>query len=258
VNNRKRLFYDIETSFNTIADFSCGWNKTIRPNQIIKERQIICISWKWEGETDVHHVDWGRKQCDKKLLKKFVKEMNKADQLIGHNADRFDIKWIKTRCLYHGIETQVNYRTVDTLKLAKSCLYMNSNKLDYIAQYLEVGAKTDTGGLDLWKDVCLHNDKEALAKMIKYCDNDVVILEKVFNKLNSITKKKTHYGVLMGQGKESCPECTSYNVGLSKKYTTTTGVQRFNMMCRECRTLYTVSGKVYQDLLNYKMLNGIK
>ena len=50
MTNRKRLFYDIETSFNTIADFSCGWNKTIRPNQIIKERQIICISYKWEGE----------------------------------------------------------------------------------------------------------------------------------------------------------------------------------------------------------------
>ena len=54
---RKRLFYDIETSFNIIADFSCGYNKIIRPNQIIKERQIICISYKWEDEYEVHPLD---------------------------------------------------------------------------------------------------------------------------------------------------------------------------------------------------------
>lgn len=92
---RKRLFYDIETSFNIIADFSCGYNKIIRPNQIIKERQIICISYKWEDEYEVHSLDWGKRQCDKALLKKFVKVIGEADELVAHNGDRFDIKWIK-------------------------------------------------------------------------------------------------------------------------------------------------------------------
>ncbi len=258
MNNRKRLFYDIETSFNIIADFSCGYNKVIRPNQIIKERQIICISWKWEDEYEVHSLDWGRKQCDKALLKKFIKIMNQADQLIGHNADRFDIKWIKTRCLFHDIPTEASYRTVDTLKMARSVLYMNSNKLDYLAGYFDIGKKTDTGGFDLWKEVCLENDPKALQKMIDYCENDVMILEGVFNKLRKIVKPKTHYGALWGDGKYSCPECGTCHVGLSKRYATSTGVMRFNMKCRKCETMYTLSGKQYQELLNFKMINGIK
>jgi hypothetical protein len=255
---RKRLFYDIETSFNIIADFSCGYNKIIRPNQIIKERQIICISYKWEDEWEVKSLDWGKRQCDKNLLKKFVKVMGEADELVAHNGDRFDIKWIKSRCLFHGIETDVNYRTIDTLKMARSTLYMNSNKLDYLAGYFDIGGKTDTGGFDLWKSVCLDNDQSALKKMVEYCENDVMILEGVFNKLRKITKAKTHYGALWDGNKFTCPECGTAHVRMRKRYTTTTGVMRFNMRCKMCETTYTLSGKQYQELLNYKMLNGIK
>lgn len=256
--SRKRLFYDIETSFNIIADFSCGYNKIIRPDQIIKERQIICISYKWEDEYEVHSLSWGKKQCDKSMLKKFVKIIAEADELVAHNGDRFDIKWIKSRCLFHGIETEISYRTIDTLKMAKASLYMNSNKLDYLAGYFNIGRKTETGGFDLWKSVCLDNDQAALKKMIEYCENDVVILQGVFDQLRKISKAKTHYGALYGEGKYSCPECGTAHVRMRKRYTTTTGVMRFNMKCKMCETSYTLSGKQYQDLLNYKMLNGIK
>ena len=94
--------------------------------------------------------------------------------------------------------------------------------------------------------------------MIDYCENDVMILECVFNKLRKIVKPKTHYGALWGDGKYSCPECGTCHVGLSKRYATSTGVMRFNMKCRKCETMYTISGKQYQELLNYKMINGIK
>ena len=59
------------------------------------------------------------------------------------------------------------------MKMARANLYMNSNKLDYLAGYFGIGSKTDTGGFDLWKRVCLDNDQEALDKMIEYCENDV-------------------------------------------------------------------------------------
>jgi predicted PolB exonuclease-like 3'-5' exonuclease len=258
VVRRKRLFYDIETSFNIIADFSCGYNKTIRPNQIIKEREIICVSYKWEGDDQVNSLRWSKKQSDKSLLKKFVKVMNNADQLVAHNGDRFDLRWIKSRCLYHGIETENSYRTVDTLKMARANLYMNSNKLDYLAGYFGIGSKTDTGGFDLWKRVCLDNDQEALDKMIEYCENDVVILEGVFHKLRKLSKANIHYGALWDGKKFTCPECGTAHVKMRKRYTTTTGVMRFNMRCTLCETSYTISGKQYQDLLNYKMLNNIK
>ena len=85
----KRLFYDIETSFCQGHFWRSGWNQTIHPHQIIQHAKIISIHWKWEGENEVHNVDWGlKKQCDKAPLKKFLKEIRKADEIITHNGKR--------------------------------------------------------------------------------------------------------------------------------------------------------------------------
>ncbi len=105
-------------------------------DNIVKERAIICVCWKWEGEDEVHALTWDKNQDDKTLLKKFIKELNKADEIIGHNGDRFDIKWLRTRCIFHDIDMFPTYRTIDTLKYAKSSFYFNSNKLDYNGIYI--------------------------------------------------------------------------------------------------------------------------
>ena len=49
----KRLFYDIETSYNIVKAWRAGYNLTITPEDIIHERAIISICYKWEGEEDV-------------------------------------------------------------------------------------------------------------------------------------------------------------------------------------------------------------
>ena len=32
-----------------------------------------------------------------------LKIANQADEIIGHNGDRFDIKKVRTRCIYHRV-----------------------------------------------------------------------------------------------------------------------------------------------------------
>jgi len=127
----KKLFFDIETSYNIIADFSCGWNKTIGPNQILKERAVICICYKWHTEDIVHYLTWDKNQDDKQMLIDFIKIIESADEVIGHNSERFDIKWLRTRCLYHRIPCPSKFRSLDTLKKAKESFNFNSNKLAY-------------------------------------------------------------------------------------------------------------------------------
>jgi len=83
---RKRLFFDIETSPNIVTSWRIGYNLNISHDNIVKERAIICVCWKWEGEDEVHLLTWDKKQDDKKLLEKFIKELNKADEIIGHNV----------------------------------------------------------------------------------------------------------------------------------------------------------------------------
>ncbi len=101
---RKRLFYDIETSFNVGVFWRTGYNLTINPGDIIHERAIICICYKWEGEEEIHSLTWSKSQSDKKMIEQFVKLIAQADQIVAHNGDKFDLKWIRTRALMHGIK----------------------------------------------------------------------------------------------------------------------------------------------------------
>ena len=114
--NIKRLFFDIETSPMIVYSWRTGWKINIPTDNIIEDWRIICISYKWEGQEKVHTLSWDSNKCDKKLLEKFIKIANSADEIVAHNGDRFDIKKIRTRCLYHRIPMFPKYRSLDTLK----------------------------------------------------------------------------------------------------------------------------------------------
>ena len=205
---RRRLFFDIETSPNIGLFWEAGFKKNIDYSNIIKERAIICICYKWEEEKEVYSLNWDAKQNDKAMLQKFIEVANTATELVGHNGDKFDLSWIRTRCLYHSIEMFPKYTTIDTLKVARSKFRFNSNRLNYIADFLGIGQKIKTE-FCLWKDILLHKDKKAMEDMIKYCKKDVVLLEKVFKALSQHIEPKTHYGVIFGEDRGSCPECLS-------------------------------------------------
>lgn len=178
------------------------------------------------------------------MLQEFVKVLNQADELVGHNGDKFDLAYIRTRCLYHGIELQPNFTTIDTLKIARSKFKFNSNKLDYIARFLGLGKKIKTD-FDLWKDIALHNDQKALDKMVKYCKMDVILLEQVYNQLKSHTQSKTHYGVIFGGDRGSCPECGADSEDLIRHMnrTTASGIKKIIYKCKVCHQFHTKTDK---------------
>jgi transposase-like protein len=111
--------------------------------------------------------------------------------------------------------------------------------------------------MDMWKKIIFNKDPEALKMMIEYCENDVVILENVYNKIKEYTTPKINYAVLNGGDKYECPECGSSNPQTNKTYTTTMGVTKHHMRCnvKSCGTTYTISNKTYIDLLKYKVLS---
>jgi DNA polymerase elongation subunit (family B) len=236
--NRKRLFFDIETSPNIGLFWEAGYKKNIDYSNIIKERAIICICYKWEDSKDVGYLTWDSKQCDKKMLLKFIEIANSADEMVGHNGDRFDLAWIRTRCLFHRINVFPVYTTIDTLKLSRSKFKFNSNKLDYIAKYLGMGEKIKTE-FGLWKAIVLNKDKEAMAKMVKYCQQDVRLLEKVYKELSTHIFAKTHYGVIFGEDRGSCPECGSDEIIRMVNRVSATGVKKIQFQCRTCHKYHT-------------------
>jgi hypothetical protein len=250
----KRLFFDIETSPNIVYSWRIGYNLTLTPDNIIDERKIICISYKWEDSDKIYSLKWDENQCDKQMLIDFIQQANQADELIAHNGDRFDIKWIRTRCIFHRIPMFPQYKTLDTLKKAKNGFNFNSNKLDYIAQFLGVGAKVKHSGFDMWKKV-MKNDPEAMDEMVNYCEGDIIVLEDVYFTMQNYIKTNTHNGVINNNLKYSCPSCGSEHSELIKNNVTALGTIKRLMECNDCDYNFEISNSSY--ILKLKFNNKI-
>lgn len=186
---KKILLYDIETSFNIVWSWQIGRKISLSDDNIIAERKVITICYKWLNDPKTYSLVW-KDNDDKEMLQKFAKIVESADIIIGHNSDQFDTKHVRTRCMYHNIQFPNKVNSIDTLKLARAGFKMNSNKLNYIGKFLGVGEKVDTGGIQLWKDVIINRDKKALDKMVNYCIGDILLLEKVYNKLKEFSPEK--------------------------------------------------------------------
>ena len=247
----KRLFFDIETSPNIVYSWRVGYRIILPPENIIQERKIICICWKWEHKKNVYSLTWDENKDDKQLLKEFIKVCDEADEIVAHNGDKFDIKWLRTRCIYHRIDFPEKIQSFDTLKKSRKGFRFNSNKLDYIAKFLGVGEKTKTGGFDLWVDT-MNGKKKALQEMVDYCKNDVIILQKVFNELEKYVEVNTHTGVSMGADRWSCVTCGSEHVRFNGQLVSKTGMIKFRMRCYDCNKGWSIAGSVYRRFLEHK------
>jgi len=251
--NVKRMFWDIETSPNVMFSWRCGRKLNLDYHNIIQERAIICICWKWEGQKRIYSLTWNEGD-DKEMLEEFSEEMKKADEMVAHNGDNFDIKWFNARRLIHGLEPVPRAKTVDTLKIARRRFLFNSNRLDYLGSLLFGEGKIKTE-FDLWRNIVLKNDEVALKKMVRYCKKDVVLLEKVWQKLRDYEDAAGHAAV-MATGNHytrwMCPHCASERVCVSKTKATAKGIKQYQMRCNDCWRYYTISRSVHNKYVRAK------
>jgi len=234
----KRMFLDIETCPNEGLFWETGYKITLTPDNITKERQIICVCWKWEGNKKLYSLDWGDEKCDKKMLQELIPELETADQIVAQNGDRFDLPWIRGRCFIHQIPCPPVFGTFDTLTAMRQKLNLNSNSLDYVSKVRGHGGKEKTE-FEWWKKV-MEGDTKFLQKMVKYCKIDVIQLEKLYRDLEPYTTPKMHIGVLEGKPRWTCPYCGSTKVVSNGPATTATGMVRYRMKCKGCGGYYRI------------------
>lgn len=232
----KTLFFDIETSLISVYTFGIGHNMSISHDQIHPGdyTDIMCICYKWAHEKKVHSLDWGiNKQDSKPMIKEFDKILKEADVVIGHNGDKFDMRQVNTQRLLKKLPPLDWVPTEDTLKQFRKHFNLPSYRLDYIAKLL-TGAGKSPMCLQDWIDIKYKHSQKALDKMIKYCKQDVRILQQVHDIAAPYTRKSVHRGVATGKTKHgSCPACGNDHFIKHGVYTNTTGrYQRYK--CQSC------------------------
>lgn len=224
------LFFDIETSPN----LGYVWQKY--ETDVIafkKEWELLCFAYKWQGQEKVHVVtrqDF-RDKTDKVITQTLWSLFDQADVIIAHNGQSFDNKKSKAKFIEHGLPPPSPYKIIDTMLIARSQFNFNSNSLNDLGQLLKLGKKIPTGGFDLWL-ACMAGDKNAWKKMAKYNKQDVVLLEKVYEKLKPWTTRHPDMAVMVKKY-GNCPVCMSPAIQSRGSERTKTGLKP-RRQCQDC------------------------
>lgn len=228
------LYLDIENSPN----LSYTWGKYEQDViEFEKEWYVMSFAYKWnEEKTKVRcladYATYGLDtEDDGELVREVWELLDQADIVIGHNIDRFDLRKLNTRFLYHNLGLPSSYKTVDTLKIARKMFMLNSNKLDHLAKYLGVGAKVDTGGFGLWLQ-CMKGDLKAWAMMKKYNAHDVDLTEIVYRELLPYITNHPNLNIF-NETTHSCPSCGSNHLQ-ERGYSVTRVGKRKRLHCQSC------------------------
>lgn len=180
-----------------------------------KEWQLLSFAWKILGKPQVFcssRQDSDSELCHEKVLVEQAWDvLDEADVIIGHNLDAFDVRKLRAKFVEHDLPPPSPYKTVDTKKIAKSLFAFNSNSLNDLAATLKLGKKAPTGGFDLWLG-CMAGDEKAWKKMIAYNKQDVILLEKVYQRLKAWHPNHPNLALYGDDDRPGCPVCASRKV----------------------------------------------
>jgi hypothetical protein len=225
----KILFLDLETSPNLAYVWGL-WDQNIAITQLEASTEVICWGARWLGQEkvmfkSVHHHG---KQA---MLDELHKVMDEADVLIGWNSAAFDSKHIKREFIENGYLPPSPWIELDLMRVVRSQFKFPSNKLDYVAQKLGVGAKVKHSGFQLWLD-CMAGIPKAWKEMKEYQIQDVNLLLDLYDILLPWIKNHPHMGLDTGKP-DSCRNCGSTHVlKWGYRYNASTKIQRYK--CQEC------------------------
>lgn len=211
------ILLDIETS--PLVGYS--W-QTYDTNvlKVIEPSKIISIAWKQLGakETSCKCIaDYrGYKSGvvnDEALIREIWDVLDKADIVIAHHGVAFDFKKLNARFVFYGLNSPSHYQVVDTKKEASKHFKFDSNSLNNLGSYLNVGQKINNGGFELWVE-CMGGDKKAWERMKSYNIQDVILLEQVYLKLRPFMSTHPDMNLMLGEniGQLACGSCLSLNL----------------------------------------------
>lgn len=228
------LFLDIETSPLVTFQWRPDDSYTTY-DKLIETSYMIGWAAKWRAKkkimSDIQTPAEAGANNDDRLVDNLAALVREADYVVAHNAKKFDVPRINSRVALLGQENLPPVQIIDTLELARKSFSLPYYKLDHLAEQF-LGEKKIETDMDLWRR-CYHGNAEALAYMHKYNRKDVVILERLFERMLPYLKGVPRLIDPNRNRDLVCPFCGTANV--EKRGKRRTGVSTFQRFrCLEC------------------------
>jgi DNA polymerase elongation subunit (family B) len=198
------LTIDIETRPNLAWVWGL-WNQNVGANQIAESTEMICFSAKWVGKHKVHFYSVHHHGKDE-MLKALWSLLDEADAVIHYNGRSFDIPHINREFLEAEMNPPSPYRQIDLLRAVKRKFRFPSNKLEYVAESLDIGAKLKHEGFDLWRR-CMAGEDSAWKLMRQYNINDVALTELLYERIRPWIPNIPSHAAFSQE--KVCPACGS-------------------------------------------------
>lgn len=201
------LLLDIETAPNTAYVWGL-FKENIPIVRLLETGYVMCWAAKWLGE---EHVFFNsvEKSTMEDMLKEIHDLLDQADAVVHFNGNSFDIPTLNKEFILHGFTPPAPYKQIDLLQVARKTFRFASNKLDFLASEFELGQKNNTT-FELWVN-CMKKEPEAWKVMEAYNKQDVLLLEKVYEKFKPWIYSHANHSLYKKEGDPSlvCPNCGS-------------------------------------------------
>lgn len=197
----KILSLDIETRPSLVYAWK-AYDVNVNYDQIVDPGGIICFAAKWVGQKEVEfYSEWTHTRLE--MLTAARDLLDEADAVLTFNGIRFDLPKLTGEFAQAGLKPSGPVTSIDVLKVVRKFgLFMN--KLAFVGPIFGVGEKLKHEGFGLWLKV-MAGDEKARLKMRKYNIQDVVLLEKLYNKVKPFIVNHPH----LGDDKGECSNCGS-------------------------------------------------
>ncbi|MGS0747905.1 3'-5' exonuclease [Halpernia sp. GG3] len=195
VSESEQQLWDKKTKNQRKEDFTAEEYYLERGGIMAEFGRIICITVGMLEKNDTLKIKSFFGDNELKLLEEFGDIFNSPKLrdviLCAHNGKEFDFPWIARRCLINGIQPPLPFQMfgkkpweiphLDTMELWKFGDYKSFVSLELLAHLFGIPTpKDDINGSQV---ASIYHIEKDLARIVKYCEKDVLTLANVFRKM---------------------------------------------------------------------------
>jgi hypothetical protein len=237
------LRIDIETAPNLAYVWGL-FKETVVIDRLIEPGYTLCYAAQWEGEEEMLFDSVHQSPMDD-MLSDLHDLLEEADVVVHYNGKKFDMPVINREFVKHGFLPPSPYQQIDLYHTVRRNFRFASNKLDFVARELGLGAKVQHKGMDLWKDCmatmdydfgeqCPEHIEQAWKEMQQYNEQDVVLLGRLYERLQPWVPNHPNRALFMDVDADpACPSCGSSDVRF-KGYKHTRTMRYKQYQCNDC------------------------
>lgn len=204
----KLLVLDIETGPHDAYVWKL-WDENVGLSQLKRASQILSVGRHWLGTPAkaIKYDDvwpYTNEKARRRMLERVHADLSNADGVITYNGSRFDMPKLNGAFLSHGLKPIAPLPHIDVYNTVKR-LGLASGKLEYVAPALGCGRKMPSD-FTLWRRY-LEGDRKAREKMRRYNSRDVLVLERLFRKVQPLIRPFPRF-----HDHPACPYCGNSHV----------------------------------------------